>query len=304
VIPDPGRASKAVEIVIRGSSAPVGTDGGYRVRTVPAASAPFDSIRIVTLEGREYWSARDLMPLLGYEKWENFAEAISRAKVSAYNSGHDVAQNFPGAGKVSGTRGPAQADYHLSRLACYLIAMNGDPRKDEVAAAQAYFAIRTREAEVAQPATSTLAIPQTYAEALRAAADQAERAELAESKVRELAGPASSWNELAEAAGDYSVADAAKVLSRSDGIDTGERRLFKQMQGLGWIYRRDGHWSAYQAQLDTGRLVEKVGQRYWKPIADQWIAPTPTIRITPKGLQELHKRLGGGGEQLALASVE
>lgn len=113
----------------------------------PAVSSPFDAIRTATPEGREYWSARDLMPLLGYEKWERFADAIDRAKVAAYNSRYDVAQNFPAAGKVSGSRGPAQADYHLSRYACYLVAMSGDPRKPEVAAALTYFAIRTREAE-------------------------------------------------------------------------------------------------------------------------------------------------------------
>jgi len=78
-IPDAGRASIAVDMVVAGAS-------------------PFDSIRNVTLEGREFWSARDLMPLLGYEKWERFADAIARAKVAAHNSGHDVAQNFPAAG--------------------------------------------------------------------------------------------------------------------------------------------------------------------------------------------------------------
>lgn len=109
--------------------------------------SPFDAIRRVTPEGREYWSARELMPLLGYEKWERFADAIDRAKIAAHNSGYDVAQNFPGAGKVSGSRGPAQSDYHLSRYACYLVAMCSDPRKPEVAAALTYFAIRTREAE-------------------------------------------------------------------------------------------------------------------------------------------------------------
>lgn len=286
-IPDPGRASKAVEMIV-------------------ASASPFDGIRIETLEGREYWSARDLMELLGYSQWRDFANAITRARAAAHNSGHETTQHFAQARKVAAS-GPAAEDFHLSRFGAYLVAMNADPHKARVAEAQTYFTIRTREAEVAQPATP--AIPQTYAEALRAAADQAERAERAESQVRELSssvvalsGPASSWNELAEAHGDYSVADAAKVLSRSDGIDTGERRLFKQMQGLGWVYRRDGHWSAYQAQLDTGRLVEKVTRPFERN--GEMFAPAPTIRVTPKGLAALHKSLGGGGEQLALASVE
>ncbi|MBE7195025.1 MAG: hypothetical protein INR66_21425, partial [Gordonia polyisoprenivorans] len=83
------------------------------------ATTAFESIRHCSPEGREFWSARDLMPLLGYAKWERFADAIARAKVAASNAGYDVAQNFPTAGKVSGLRGPAQADYHLSRYACY-----------------------------------------------------------------------------------------------------------------------------------------------------------------------------------------
>lgn len=129
-----------------------------------------------------------------------------------------------------------------------------------------------------------------------------ERAELAESRARELAVPASAWNELAEAAGDYSVADAAKVLSRDPNISTGERRLFKQMQGLGWVFRRDGHWSAYQNQVTIGRLVEKVNQPFVRN--GESVAPAPTIRITPKGLQELHHRLGGGAAQMTLAVAE
>lgn len=128
-----------------------------------------------------------------------------------------------------------------------------------------------------------------------------ERAEAAEAKVAELEPPATSWNELAEAAGDYSVADAAKVLSRDPAIRTGERRLFTAMAGLGWIFRRDGHWAAYQAQVDTQRLVEKVGKRFWHEGREEWVAPTPTIRITPKGLAALHKALGGGSAQLELA---
>lgn len=72
----------------RGREALIPTSGG----------SPFDCIRRVTPEGREFWSARDLMPLLGYEKWERFADAITRAKISARNAGYDPAEQFPGAG--------------------------------------------------------------------------------------------------------------------------------------------------------------------------------------------------------------
>jgi prophage antirepressor-like protein len=147
---------------------------------------------------------------------------------------------------------------------------------------------------------SYTAIPQNYAEALRAAADAHERAEAAESKARELAVPASAWNELAEAAGDYSVADAAKVLSRDPNITTGERRLFASMQYFGWIFRDGGRWRAYQRRVEDGRLVEKVGKPYVRN--GEMCVAEPTVRVTPKGLASLHKLLGGSG-QLALVAV-
>lgn len=134
-----------------------------------------------------------------------------------------------------------------------------------------------------------------------------ERAELAEAKVIELsssivelAPSAFAWNELAEAAGDYSVADAAKVLSRDPAISIGERRLFTYMSAIEWVYRRDGRWRAYQSQVDCGRLVEKLGRPYLRN--GEKCLGDPTVRITPKGVEALQKRLGGGG-QLALVAV-
>jgi len=143
-------------------------------------------------------------------------------------------------------------------------------------------------------------LPQTYAAALRELATEVEARELAEARARELAVPASAWNELAEAAGDYSVADAAKVLSRDPKINTGERRLFAYMDSIDWLFRRDGRWRAYQAQVDNGRLVEKVGKPYVRD--GVMVNGEPTVRITPKGLAALHAKLGGTG-QLELMAV-
>lgn len=122
-----------------------------------------------------------------------------------------------------------------------------------------------------------------------------ERAEKAEAQVIELTPSAAAWNELADSAGDYAVADAAKVLSRDPNIDTGERRLFSFMAAEGWVFRRGGRWRAYQSQVDCGRLVEKVGKPFWHEGRGEMVAPDPTIRITPKGVEALHKMLGGGG---------
>src|SRR5579875_775731 len=120
-----------------------------------AGSKPdFDSIKQVNVYGEEYWSARDLMPLLGYgRKWQNFENAIKRAMTACEESGNIVGYHFTDASKpISGGKGAKREtkDYHLSRLACYLIAQNGNPRKPEIAAAQVYFAISTRAHEIQQ----------------------------------------------------------------------------------------------------------------------------------------------------------
>lgn len=107
--------------------------------------SPFDAIR--GEDGR--WSARQLQGLMGYARWENLTPALTRAMASARNEGVDVDENFLGSQDVTGRRGPAGQDYRLTRHAAYLLAMNGDPNKREVAAAQAYFAVMTHQAELA-----------------------------------------------------------------------------------------------------------------------------------------------------------
>ena len=144
--------------------------------------SPFDSIKRVGENGAEYWSARDLMPLLGYDSWRRFEDAIDRARSAAEVQGYSAETLFAGAVKKTGGR--PQQDFELARFAAYLIAMNGDPRKPEIAAAQAYFAIKTREAETQSPA---LALPQDYASALRELANTVEAKELAEKRAQEQA---------------------------------------------------------------------------------------------------------------------
>lgn len=111
--------------------------------------SPFDTIKQTREDGSEFWSARDLMPLLGYPEWREFRPAIERAMTTAHNQGH-VVENLFGVNPEK-TAGRPRENFHLARFAAYLVAMNGDPRKREVADAQAYFAIQTRRAEVAQP---------------------------------------------------------------------------------------------------------------------------------------------------------
>ncbi|MDV6275406.1 phage antirepressor KilAC domain-containing protein [Rhodococcus erythropolis] len=115
--------------------------------------SPFDSIRQVRPDGTEFWSGRDLQPFMGYVAWQDFQTAIERAKLAAKNGGMDVADLFRRTPKKTGGR--PQEDYELARFAAYLVALNGDPSKPESAAGQAYFVVRTREAEVA-PKTPVL----------------------------------------------------------------------------------------------------------------------------------------------------
>lgn len=101
----------------------------------------------------EYWSARDLMKVLGYIDWRKFEATIGKAKVACKESGQNVMGHFVDADKKINTGKTAQMvvrDYLLTRYACYLIAQNGDSRKPEIARAQTYFATQTRRQEIVQ----------------------------------------------------------------------------------------------------------------------------------------------------------
>ncbi len=113
----------------------------------------FESIKHINEYGMEYWTARELMPVLEYKQWRRFVDAIERAKIACEGSGYRVSECFADAGKTSPMpNGGVKKieDYHLSRYACYLIAMNGDPRKESIALAQTYFAVKTRQQELAE----------------------------------------------------------------------------------------------------------------------------------------------------------
>jgi len=121
------------------------------------AGQSFESLKKINAHGAQYWSARDLQPLLGYSQWRRFEQAIERAISSCQASGNPPEHHFAGAGKMIdlGKGGQRDVDdYHLSRFACYLIAQNGDPRKPEIANAQKYFAIQTRRQELSDQAAA------------------------------------------------------------------------------------------------------------------------------------------------------
>lgn len=112
----------------------------------------FESIKHIDENGAEFWLARELQIALEYAQWRRFQESVERAKTACEASGLNVMDHFADVGKMIDLAKGAQreiADIKLSRYACYLIVMNGDPRKEVIALGQTYFAVKTRRQEIA-----------------------------------------------------------------------------------------------------------------------------------------------------------
>jgi len=254
-------------------------------KLAPQVGSPFDAIRSVRTDGTEFWSARDLMSPLGYTRWENFSAAIERAMIAAEVQDHPVDVLFRGVTKKGSGR--PQRDYELARFACYLVAMNGDPRKPEVAAAQHYFAVRTREAETSPSelaGTDLIATALLEATKLLEAKDariaELERAAVAEPKIGAV-------RRARDERSDLSVADAAKVLAHH-GLKTGGDRLFADLAERGWIFRgkRDGRWRVMQSAIDAG-WMDALPQSHYHPRTRVRIVDPPQPRVTQKGIEKL-----------------
>ena len=119
----------------------------------------FDSIKHIDEFGNEFWYARELQKVLDYKEWRKFTGVIKKAKTACIASNYNVNEHFVGADKLSKRNNNAYVkieDYKLTRYACYLIAQNGDSRKEVIAKAQTYFAVQTRKQELSEKDYSEL----------------------------------------------------------------------------------------------------------------------------------------------------
>lgn len=246
--------------------------------------SPFDRIMLHDINGEERWSARDLQVIMGYASWQEFDKVVNKAREGLDTTAIDSRDHFMGAHKVikGGRWGSQQvADYRLTRLGAYQVALAGDSRKPEVAAAKVYFAVQTRKAEVAETAP---ALPQDYEEALVALLGKVRETKALEAMNKVLAPKAGKWDAFCDSEGLIELGTAAKALTDVTGglgrtkfmdlLRTPEVR-FLQIQNPR---------VAYQEHVTAGRCEIKFVPAGYKM--------TEQTFLTPKGLDWLVDKLG------------
>lgn len=239
-------------------------------------------------DGAQAVMGRDLHAFL--EVSSNYTEWFKRMAEYGFVAGQDFdSKNGIGHDKLGRTR---EIHNHVISLEMAK-EISMIQRTDKGKQARQYFIECERRAKNPTAEISRLDL-------LQMAVDSEKQRIALEARNKELEAPAKSWNDLAAPGGDYSVAAAAKVLSRDPNIEIGRDRLFSHMKNLGWIFKTIGkraHWEAYQDKgIKTGRLVHKLGGGFINEKTGEWEQASPTVRITPKGLHELHVSLGGSDQ--------
>lgn len=266
--------------------------------TVHDGTSPFDRIKQTRPDGSEFWSARKLQSLMAYARWENLQPALARAMQAASNTGMDVAGNFLRSQEVSGRRGPAREDYELTREAAYLLAMNGDPAKPEVAAAQAYFAARTVQAETIEtrmPAVAeSLANPATLSrlDILRMALESEEQRLQIEARNRELEPKADAYDTYMTAEGGHLVREVAKTL-RQEWPGLRVHELFNFLVAERLLFRRSAPicgqnmYDAKSEHVPRHFLVTATTVQH----SDGRLCAHTTVNVTPAGVELIRRRI-------------
>lgn len=241
--------------------------------------SPFDGIRQFDDTGQEFWSARDLQPLMGYSAWRNFMVPINRAMQSAMNQNVNLETNFAGSRKVATAGKMAQEDLNLSRYAAYLVAMNGDPNKPEVAGAQSYFAIQTHVAETQVPQQQVeMSDDQIVAQALQITSA---RVQALEAKVEEIEPKAEAYDSFMDSDGTYSVGNVAKMLG------TSQNKLFTELRNYG-VFIGKGHMRNTPYQQYMHHFTVKA---YSYTRSDGNEGTSYTTRVQPSGVDFIRKKL-------------
>lgn len=233
-------------------------------------------IRTVLRDGDPWWVAADVCGALGI--------ADTRKSVSYLDE--DERTTSP----VTDSLGREQQTYIVNEPGLYSLILRS--RKPEAKAFKRWI---THEVLPTLRKTGSYSVHEVSRKDLALMVIQAEEEkEALASRVRELEPAAQSWTVLAAADGDFSVGDAAKILARDPRIQTGPRRLFTMLITMRWAYRQqaDNRPRAMQYAVERGWLSE-LPQSHNHPETGELVLDPPQVRVTVKGLHELHKRLGG-----------
>ncbi len=247
---------------------------------------PFERLKKIAPNGAPFWSVRELMPVLGYAKWEHLSSIITERVIPSLDnqtaedqkplSLSHIAEVKSFVDRVQGG-GRQSQDFHISRFAAYLLAMNGDPRKPEIAAAQHYFAAKTREAELSKPRELSTR------EILELALKNELQKEALQAKVLTDAPKVQAFNQLMDSEGTFLIRVAAKQLG------LGQKALFDFMHD-NHILIQGGkdHNTPYQEHIDAKRF--KVVPQVFEPSPGDK-RTTFTTYVTARGVEYLRQRL-------------
>lgn len=254
---------------------------------IPFTYESATDVRVLSIDGEPWFVLADLVRALGLTTVARVRDRLS----------DDVSQTHP----IPDSMGRIQQTTIVSEPGMYEVIIRSD-----APAAEPFRRWLTHDVIPQIRKTGTYGLqrqlPQNFAEALRELACEVEAHELAKVRIKELEPAASAWSSLVEATGDYSVGDAAKMLSRDPAIQIGQNTLFRWLGKHGWLYQRSGDWHPYQDKIDAGLVTLKTNRPYWDHRRGVDVLPAPTVRITAKGLHKLYVLLGGTDALVEVAS--